>query len=108
MGLVTQIFREPDFYPLAGDMAIGHTRYSTTGSSELCNAQPMLVQGHLGQLALANNGNIINSAQLKEQLLDEWNCSFNSTTDTEIIALMLANASGPTWEERLFHCMRQL
>ena len=108
MGLVTQIFRERDFYPLAGDMAIGHTRYSTTGSSELCNAQPMLVEGHLGQLALAHNGNIINSPQLKEQLIDEWNCSFNSTTDTEIIALMLANATGPSWEDRIFQCMRQL
>ena len=108
MGLVTQIFREADFYPLAGEMAIGHTRYSTTGSSQLCNAQPMLVEGHSGQLALANNGNIINSPQLKEQLIDEWNCSFNSTTDTEIIALMLANATGTSWEDKLFQCMRQL
>lgn len=108
MGLVTQIFREPDFYPLVGDMAIGHTRYSTTGSSELCNAQPLLVDGHHGQLALANNGNIINAAQLKEQLQDEWNCTFASTTDTEVIALMLAHATGATWEERVFQCMRQL
>ena len=108
MGLVTQIFREPDFYPLVGDMAIGHTRYSTTGSSELCNAQPLLVDGLHGQLALANNGNIINAAQLKEQLQDEWNCTFASTTDTEVIALMLAHATGATWEERVFQCMRQL
>ena len=108
MGLVTQIFREPDFYPLVGDMAIGHTRYSTTGSSELCHAQPLLVDGRHGQLALANNGNIINAAQLKEQLQDEWNCTFASTTDTEVIALMLAHATGATWEERVFQCMRQL
>ena len=108
MGLVTQIFRERDFYPLVGDMAIGHTRYSTTGSSELCNAQPLLIDGYHGQLALANNGNIINAAQLKEQLQDEWNCNFTSTTDTEVIAYMLANATGATWEDRLFQCMRQL
>ena len=108
MGLVTQIFREPDFYPLVGNMAIGHTRYSTTGSSELCNAQPLLVDGHYGQLALANNGNINNAAQLKEQLQDEWNCTFTSTTDTEVIALLLAHSTGATWEERLFQCMRQL
>lgn len=108
MGLVTQIFREPDFYPLAGDMAIGHTRYSTSGSSELCNAQPLLVDGEHGQLAVANNGNIINAVQLKEQLQDEWNCTFNSTTDTEVIAQMLAHAIGTTWEERVFQCMRQL
>lgn len=108
MGLVTQIFRERDFLPLAGDMAIGHTRYSTTGSSQVCNAQPLLVRGQGGQLALANNGNIINAAQLKEQLQDEWNCSFTSTTDSEVIAYMLANATGPAWEDRLFQCMRQL
>lgn len=108
MGLVTQIFREPDFYPLAGDMAIGHTRYSTSGSSELCNAQPLLVDGKHGQLAVANNGNIINAVQLKKQLQTEWNCTFTSTTDTEVIAQMLAHAIGTTWEERVFQCMRQL
>ncbi len=108
MGLVTQIFREPDFYPLSGDMAIGHTRYSTSGSSELCNAQPLLVDGHFGQLALANNGNIINAAQLQKQLQDEWGCTFDSTTDSEVIAQMLAHTSEPTWEERIFTCMRQL
>ena len=108
MGLVTQIFREPDFYPLVGDMAIGHTRYSTSGSSELCNAQPLLVQSEHGQIAVANNGNIINALQLKEQLQDRWNCTFNSTTDTEVIAQMLAHAVGATWEERVFQCMRQL
>ena len=108
MGLVTQIFREPDFYPLVGDMAIGHTRYSTSGSSERCNAQPLLVDSPHGQLAVANNGNIINALQLKEQLQDEWNCSFNSTTDTEVIAQLLAHSTGGTWEDRVFQCMRQL
>ena len=108
MGLVTQIFREPDFYPLAGDLAIGHTRYSTTGSSQLCNAQPILVTGHHGQLALAHNGNIINSLQLKSQLETQWSCEFNSTTDSEVVAYLLANAPGQTWEDRIFHCMRTL
>ena len=108
MGLVTQIFREPDFYPLVGDMAIGHTRYSTSGSSELCNAQPLLVDGKHGQLAVANNGNIINALQLRDQLQDEWNCTFTSTTDTEVIAQLLAHATGANWEDRVFECMRQL
>ena len=108
MGLVTQIFREPDFYPLSGELAIGHTRYSTTGSSQLCNAQPLLVEGHHGQLALANNGNIINSLQLRQQLQESWSCTFNSTTDSEVFAYLLANATGSTWEERMFYCMRQL
>ena len=61
MGLVTQVFRERDFQALSGDIAIGHTRYSTTGSSQLCNAQPLLVEGYHGQLALAHNGNITNA-----------------------------------------------
>ena len=108
MGLVTQIFREPDFYPLVGDMAIGHTRYFTSGSSELCNAQPLLVDGQHGQLAVANNGNIINALQLRDQLQDEWNCTFTSTTDTEVIAQLLAHATGANWEDRVFQCMRQL
>ena len=108
MGLVSQVFREPDFLPLSGEMAIGHTRYSTTGRSELCNAQPMLVNGQSGTLALANNGNIINAPQLKEQLQEELGCPFVSTTDTEIIAQMMVNSPGPCWEERAFQCMRRL
>ncbi len=108
MGLVTQIFRERDFYPLAGELAIGHTRYSTTGASQLCNAQPLLVEGRAGRLALAHNGNIINTLQIKGQLQEQWNCQFTSTTDSETIAYQLANAPGSTWEERVFHCMRTL
>ena len=108
MGLVTQIFRERDFFPLAGEFAIGHTRYSTTGTSQLCNAQPLVVQGRAGKLALAHNGNIINASQLKTQLEEQWDCRFNSTTDSEVIAYQLVNAPGDSWEERVFHCMRTL
>ena len=108
MGLVSQVFREPDFLPLAGELAIGHTRYSTTGSSEICNAQPLVVEGSAGTLALANNGNIINARELKEQLELEWNCSFTSTTDTEIIARIVVDSAGSCWEERIFQCMRKL
>ena len=108
MGLVSQVFREPDFLPLAGDLAIGHTRYSTTGSSEACNAQPLVVEGRAGTLALANNGNIINARDLKEELEQEWDCSFSSTTDTEIIARMIVDTAGASWEDRIFQCMRRL
>ena len=108
MGLVTQIFRERDFLPLAGEWAIGHTRYSTTGTSQLCNAQPLLVAGRAGRLALAHNGNVINAAQIKEQLQQQWNCPFAATTDSEVIAYQLVNAPGQSWEERMFHCMRTL
>ena len=108
MGLVAQGFRERDFAPLRGSLAIGHTRYSTTGTSQQCNAQPLLVTGQHGRLALAHNGNIINSPQLKRQLQDQWDCVFNSTTDSEVIAHLLVNAPGQTWEERVFYCMRSL
>ena len=108
MGLVTQIFRERDFYPLAGELAIGHTRYSTTGTSQLCNAQPLLVEGRAGRLALAHNGNIINAVQLKAQLQGQWDCQFASTTDSEVMAYQLVNAPGDSWEERVFYCMRTL
>ncbi len=108
MGLVTQIFRERDFLPLAGEFAIGHTRYSTTGSSQPCNAQPLVVEGSGRRLALAHNGNIINATQLKEQLRQQWGCQFNTSTDSEVIAYQLVNAPGSGWEERMFHCMNVL
>ena len=108
MGLVAQVFRERDFYPLSGEMAIGHARYSTTGSSQRFNAQPLVVNGQHGKLALGHNGNIINSVQLKQQLQDQWGCQFTSTTDSEVIAYLLANAPGPDWEGRISHCMRVL
>ena len=108
MGLVTQIFREEVLLPLSGSMAIGHTRYSTTGSSEVCNAQPFLVRGVHGELALGHNGNVVNSLQLQRELIEQWDCNFSSTTDSEVMAYLLANAPGRTWQERVFHCMRAL
>ena len=108
MGLVTQIFREEELYPLSGNMAIGHTRYSTTGSSNACNAQPLLVRGVHGELALGHNGNVVNALQLQQELKEQWDCNFSSTTDSEVIAYLLANAPGQTWEERVSHCLRAL
>ncbi|MCE2403818.1 MAG: amidophosphoribosyltransferase [Dehalococcoidia bacterium] len=108
MGLVTQIFREEELYPLAGDMAIGHTRYSTTGSSQECNAQPLLVHGVHGELALGHNGNVVNALDLRRQLRNQWGCNFTTTTDSEVIAYLLANAPGETWEERTQYCQRTL
>ena len=108
MGLVTQTFREKELQSLPGSMAIAHTRYSTTGSSNASNAQPFVVNGVHGQLALGHNGNIVNAAELQRELKEEWDCSFGSTTDSEVIAYLLANAPGETWEQRIAHCMRTL
>ena len=107
MGLVGQAFQEESLAHLPGHVAIGHTRYSTTGSSDLSNAQPIVARGPGVELALAHNGNVINAAELKRELA-EWGCTFSSTSDSEIVALLLANAPGSTWEERVAYCMRRL
>ncbi len=108
MGLVTQAFREETLTPLVGEMAIGHTRYSTTGSSRLANAQPFKVNGAHGELALAHNGNLINAVALRKELEEGWGCSFNSSTDSEVLAHLLAGAPGQTWQERVGYCMRNV
>ena len=106
MGLVSEAFRDGDLDGILGDTSIGHTRYSTTGASDSCNAQPLVVDGSNGKLAIAHNGNIINSVQLREQLVERLDCRFDTTTDTEVIAHLLANAPGGSWPERLFYGMR--
>ena len=100
MGLVAQVFTEPDLARLRGHVAIGHTRYSTTGSSRVENAQPLVVQGDLGPLALAHNGNLVNASALREQLAG-LGVSPVSTTDSEILGLICANTRGQDWLARL-------
>jgi len=108
MGLVTQALDPDDFEDLTGHIAVGHTRYSTTGSSKIYNAQPFVVRGVHGQLALGHNGNVINAMRLRQELQDTWDCRFTSSSDSEVIAHLLANAPGSTWEERIGYCMRTL
>ena len=89
MGLVSQVFNAGDLERLAGTRAIGHTRYSTTGSSNLVNAQPMIGHGSRGQIGLAHNGNLINADVLRDEL--EANGSiFQTTNDSEIMLHLLA------------------
>ena len=107
MGLVSQVFREEDLERLTGHLAIGHTRYSTTGSSLPENAQPILVQNPEMELALGHNGNVINALELRRELA-EWGATFTSTTDSEVIAHLLAWAPGQSWEERTAYMMRRL
>ena len=107
MGLVAQAFREEDLQRLTGHIAIGHTRYSTAGSSILCNAQPILASGPYGELALGHNGNVVNAVPLRKEL-EDWGCRFTSTSDSEIVAQLLANAPGRDWAERVQYLMRRL
>jgi len=98
MGLVSQVFNARMLKEeLAGNAAIGHVRYSTTGSSKLCNAQPLLRDCRLGPVAVAHNGNLINAALLRREY-EEHGHIFQSTTDTEIIVHLLAK---PTHLNRL-------
>jgi amidophosphoribosyltransferase len=89
MGLVSQVFDEETLGYLRGHIAIGHTRYSTTGSSVLRNAQPVMCESPIGTLAVAHNGNLVNAAPLRLRL-QEAGVHFHSTNDSEIIARLLA------------------
>src|SRR5216684_3381373 len=108
MGLVGQVFSEPDLGVLGGRAAIGHTRYSTTGSSRIQNAQPMVVRAEgLGELAIGHNGNCINARDLRENLAREG-VPFTTSSDTEVIAQTIAREDGATWDERLVHALPRL
>src|SRR5213082_1427060 len=89
MGLVSQVFGQQELERLKGTRAVGHTRYSTTGSSTLKNAQPFVVDCHRGQIAVCHNGNLINAGVLRDEL--ERNGSiFQTTADSELIPHLLA------------------
>ncbi|MFS0520049.1 amidophosphoribosyltransferase [Nostoc sp. UIC 10607] len=89
MGLVSQVFNESILNDLPGSIAVGHTRYSTTGSSHKVNAQPSVVETRLGSLAVSHNGNLVNTMHLRDELLKK-NCNLVTTTDSEMIAFALA------------------
>ena len=92
MGLVPQVFKGKALESLRGNMAIGHTRYSTTGSSHLRNSQPLTVDCYKGQIAIAHNGNLTNAAQLREELELDGSI-FQTTVDSEIILHLMARPS---------------
>ena len=116
MGLVSQVFTEDHLEDLEGVAAIGHTRYSTTGASIECNTQPLVVSdqgdhrplldGEVRQLALAHNGNIVNADTLRADL-ESQGITFETTTDSEVLAQLLATAPGGTWDERFAVLMRR-
>ncbi len=89
MGLVSQVFSPSDLARITGTRAIGHVRYSTTGSSNLKNAQPLMVDCVRGQLAMGHNGNLINAGVLRDEL-EQRGSIFQTTVDSEIILHLLA------------------
>jgi amidophosphoribosyltransferase len=106
IGLVSQVFTPATMAELNGHYAIGHTRYSTTGSSLLRNAQPFMIETIHGPLALAHNGNLVNSAELRNELM-EYGIGLSSSSDTEVMTMMLARNGGETWEERIKTAMKK-
>jgi amidophosphoribosyltransferase len=100
MGLVSTVFSPDVLAKLPGNIAIGHTRYSTTGSSRKRNAQPVIVETRLGHLALAHNGNLVNTAELKTSLVDRG-CELDTTIDSEMVAMSIREEvnAGKNWIE---------
>src|SRR4051812_13594532 len=108
MGLVSQVFNPRMLKEeLAGHAAIGHVRYSTTGSSKLCNAQPLLREFSMGPVAVAHNGNLINATLLRHEY-EKLGHIFQSTTDTEIIVHLLAKPSHLEKADPLPHVLKHL
>jgi amidophosphoribosyltransferase len=97
MGLVTQVFDEQKLRGLRGELAIGHTRYSTTGSSQWWNAQPLVQHGSARTIALGHNGNLTNAAELREELAAAGR-TLATTADSEMIAALIANDPAPLEE----------
>src|SRR6266496_4692545 len=106
MGLVTQVFDEQKLRGLHGDVAIGHTRYSTTGSSQWWNAQPLVQHGSARTIALGHNGNLTNAGELREALAADGH-SLATTADTEVIATLIANDPAPL-ADAVANAMRKL
>ena len=106
MGLVPQVFKGEVLHELVGKMAIGHTRYSTTGSSHIGNAQPLTVDCFRGQIAIAHNGNLTNAAALREEL-EERGSIFQTTVDSEIVLHWLAQPTN-NGENTLVSTIRKL
>ena len=93
LGLVTQVFTEEKLRGLHGQVAIGHTRYSTTGSTHWTNSQPLVHHGRARTVALGHNGNLVNATELREQLAGDG-VKLVTTSDTEVIAALIANDPG--------------
>lgn len=107
MGLVTQIFQEETLSALKGHMAIGHTRYSTTGSSILRNVQPMKCECDFGEVALAHNGDLVNAAELRHELMAQG-IELETTNDSEVIIKLIASSGACNIEDAIAYAMGKI
>ena len=107
MGLVKEIFDQPRLAELPGKVGIGHVRYSTSGESKLANAQPLVFKWRDGDLAIATNGNIVNAPDIRREL-EEAGSIFQTTSDTEVVAHLIARSKAPSIEEAVKESLRRL
>src|SRR5436189_108411 len=107
MGLVADVFTKDRLKRLPGRSAVGHNRYSTAGSSDLKNAQPLVVNFAYGNLALAHNGNLIN-AQILRNELEAYGAIFQSTSDSEVIIHLIAQSKESLLLDRIFDALNQV
>ncbi|MCE5199166.1 MAG: amidophosphoribosyltransferase [Armatimonadota bacterium] len=107
MGLVTQVFQEDTLASLKGHIAIGHTRYSTTGSSILRNVQPMRCECRFGEIALAHNGDLINATAVREEM-EAQGVEFETTSDSEVMIKLIANSNANTIEDAISEAMSKI
>src|SRR5215469_9633721 len=107
MGLVADIFVEDVLAKLRGTLAIGHTRYSTTGDSALLNAQPILVQSNKGSIAVAHNGNLVNAQEIRSRL-EAQGSIFQTTSDTEVLVHLIALSREHTLPEAMADALRRV
>jgi len=107
MGLVSDTFTESVLAGLPGDVAIGHTRYSTAGSSVLANAQPILARYREGPLALGHNGNLTNAALLRADLVDKGSI-FQTSSDSEVLIHLIARSEAREPEDQLLDALERV
>ena len=107
MGLVSQVFDEDSLSQLTGHIAIGHSRYSTRGSSRATNVQPIVVGKGLNSITIAHNGNILNAEHLHEEL-SEQGYTFRTSTDTEVIANLIISSPEKDWVDKIRYAMHRL
>lgn len=108
MGLVTEVFKDKGkLDKLKGEAAIGHVRYSTSGDSCECNAQPLLTQGKLGSMSIAHNGNLTNANVIKE-LLEDSGFIFQTSIDSEVILGLIARYAKKGIEKAIFNTMQAI
>ncbi len=107
MGLVSEVFKEEGLEKLVGHMSIGHVRYSTTGSSQIKNAQPFLVEYSRGSMAIVHNGNLVNGGSLRRKLEQEG-AIFQSTMDSETVVHLIAHSKKKKLEDALIEAVSQI